>query len=95
MAADVHWTFFLLLLLLQMFSVECVFYIRASAVFSHVFSLHAVLRHRDVSSKSRAKVETGSYKEDPELTAQLHRTLAVFEANLAGELQVACRGSVR
>ncbi|XP_075868577.1 protein cordon-bleu isoform X4 [Nelusetta ayraudi] len=40
-------------------------------------------RHRDVSSKSRAKVETGSYKEDPELTAQLHRTLADFEADLA------------
>lgn len=60
-----------------------------------MFSLHAVLRHRDVSSKSRAKVETGSYGEDPELTTQLHRTLADFEADLAGELQVACRGSAR
>lgn len=57
-------------------------------MFSHVFSPHAVLRHRDMSSKSRAKVETGSYKEDPELTAQLHRTLADFEADLAGELEV-------
>lgn len=61
------------------------------AVFSHLFSVRAFLSHRDGTSKSRARVETGSYKEDPELTAQLHRTLADFEADLAGEIEVSCR----
>lgn len=68
----------------------------SSLFFTRVFFfLHALLRHRDVSSKSRATVEAGSYKEDPELTAQLHRTLADFEADLAGEVEGACRGSAR
>lgn len=62
--------------------------LNACAVFSHVFSVRAILSHRDGTSKSRARVETGSYKEDPELTAQLHRTLADFEADLAGEVEV-------
>lgn len=47
--------------------------------------LCTVLRHRDLSSKAISREENGSYEEDPELTAQLHRTLADFEANLAGE----------
>lgn len=56
-----------------------------------MLSVRAIRSHRDGTSKSRARVETGSYKEDPELTAQLHRTLADFEADLAGEVEVNCK----
>lgn len=57
----------------------------------HTFYVRAILSHREGTSKSRVRVETGSYKEDPELTAQLHRTLADLEADLAGGVEVACR----
>lgn len=47
--------------------------------------LCTVLRHKDLSSMAISRGANGSYEEDPELTVQLHRTLADFEANLAGE----------
>lgn len=42
-------------------------------------------RHKDIRPQAKSGVLKGSYDDDPELTAQLHQTLADFEANLAGE----------
>ena len=44
-----------------------------------------ILRHGDISRQAKSSKLKDSYDEDPELTAQLHRTLADFEANIAGE----------
>ncbi|XP_026150225.1 protein cordon-bleu isoform X6 [Mastacembelus armatus] len=42
-----------------------------------------VLRHRHSDISSQARRLKDSFEDDPELTAQLHDTLAVFEADLA------------
>uniref|UniRef100_UPI003AACE3D7 protein cordon-bleu-like n=1 Tax=Centroberyx gerrardi TaxID=166262 RepID=UPI003AACE3D7 len=42
-------------------------------------------RHGDISPKEKSGRLKDSYEEDPELTAQLHQTLADFEADLAGD----------
>lgn len=44
--------------------------------------LCTILRHNDTPEDTKLK---NGYEDDPELTAQLHQTLADFEANLAGE----------
>lgn len=87
MSADTYWAFFLCsVFFFEMLPANFVIYMRELS--SLTFSVRVVvLSHRDGTSKSRARAETGSNKEDPELTAQLHRTLADFEANLAGDLQ--------
>lgn len=86
MAADAHWAF-----LLYPLFFKCNWQLHLIREFSHVFSVRVVLSHRDGTSKPRTRIETSSYNEDPELTAQLHRTLADFEADLAGEVKVTCR----
>lgn len=42
-------------------------------------------RHKDIRPQAKSGGSKGAYDDDPELTAQLHQTLADFEANLAGE----------
>ncbi|XP_022609119.1 protein cordon-bleu isoform X3 [Seriola dumerili] len=44
-------------------------------------------RHNDISSQAKSGRFKDSY-EDPELTAQLHQTLADFEANLADHIDI-------
>lgn len=56
----------------------------AEMSFSHIF-LCTVLRHNDNGPQAKTGRLKDSYDDDPELTAQLHQTLADFEADLAGE----------
>lgn len=44
----------------------------------------SLLRHDDINPQAKLGRLKG-YADDPELTAQLHQTLADFEANLEGE----------
>lgn len=48
------------------------------------YILCTILRHNDISPQAKSGKVKG-YEEDPELTAQLHQTLADLEAGLAGE----------
>ncbi|XP_068591623.1 protein cordon-bleu isoform X3 [Cebidichthys violaceus] len=45
-------------------------------------------RHNDVSPQAKSGRLTDGYEDDPELTAQLHQTLAEFEADLADHIDV-------
>ncbi|XP_071324489.1 protein cordon-bleu isoform X3 [Trachinotus anak] len=45
-------------------------------------------RHNDISSQAKSGRLKDSYVDDPELTAQLHQTLADFEADLADHIDI-------
>ncbi|XP_035020028.2 protein cordon-bleu isoform X2 [Hippoglossus stenolepis] len=45
-------------------------------------------RHSDISRQAKSSKLKEGYDEDPELTAQLHRTLADFEANIAEHIDI-------
>ncbi|XP_029308149.1 protein cordon-bleu isoform X2 [Cottoperca gobio] len=45
-------------------------------------------RHNDISPQAKSGRLKDSYEDDPELTAQLHQTLADFDANLADHIDV-------
>ncbi|XP_074510347.1 protein cordon-bleu isoform X3 [Sebastes fasciatus] len=45
-------------------------------------------RHNDISPQAKPSRLKDSYEDDPELTAQLHQTLADFEADLADHIDI-------
>ncbi|XP_069393439.1 protein cordon-bleu isoform X3 [Paralichthys olivaceus] len=45
-------------------------------------------RHCDISGQEKSSKLKDSYDDDPKLTAQLHRTLADFEANIAEQIDI-------
>lgn len=47
--------------------------------------LWTVLRYNDISPQAKSGRLKDSYEDDPELTAQVHQTLADFDAELAGK----------
>ncbi|XP_030606181.1 protein cordon-bleu isoform X3 [Archocentrus centrarchus] len=48
----------------------------------------SVHRHKGISPQSQSVVSKNSFEDDPELTAQLHQTLADFEADLADHEEI-------
>lgn len=48
------------------------------------FFLCTLLRHKDISPQSQSVILKNSF-DDPKLAAELHQTLADFEADLAGK----------
>uniref|UniRef100_A0AAQ4S5G4 Cordon-bleu WH2 repeat protein n=1 Tax=Gasterosteus aculeatus aculeatus TaxID=481459 RepID=A0AAQ4S5G4_GASAC len=46
-------------------------------------------RHNNISPQAKSGRLKGHYEDDPELTAQLHQTLADFEADLADHIDIA------
>ncbi|XP_077950229.1 protein cordon-bleu isoform X5 [Gasterosteus aculeatus] len=46
-------------------------------------------RHNNISPQAKSGRLKGRYEDDPELTAQLHQTLADFEADLADHIDIA------
>lgn len=47
--------------------------------------LCTLLRHKDISPQSQSVILENSFEDDPKLAAELHQTLADFEADLAGK----------